>query len=297
MFSATSGQCTGAATVPRVEQIGSVSRQSCGTWATRVAGSAPMARCRPPVGTHARSHFRTHFNDSCRCRPPPPNAIWDGGQSAKLGPMESVREVTARGRGHWYRTFDMELATRTTTWTDSSGANARTLHAYELRCLDPAVGSRYFATDNERKAFIGRSFTDIALRQLDPPERQEDAHPLTHLIGQRLDAVSFIADYAELRWADDYLRIEAHSGIRDATGQITDGTPGYQDRLAALAGCELASVDEFLDRGLVLTFAPETELVIPLGDEGNDGPEAAEYSSTDEWSRGAIWYAGQPPFG
>jgi hypothetical protein len=219
-----------------------------------------------------------------------------GWQSGKLVPMESVREVTARGRGHWYRTYDMELATRTTTWTDSSGAHARTQHAYELRCLDPAVGPRYFATDDERRAFIGRSFTDVALRQLDPPERQVETHPLTHLIGQRLDAVSFVADYAELRWADDYLRIEAHARIRDATGKITDGTPDYQARVTALTGCELADVDEFLDRGLVLTFAPMTELVIPLGDEGNDGPEAAEYSSKDEWSRGAIWYVGQPPF-
>jgi len=210
--------------------------------------------------------------------------------------VESVREVTARGRGHWYRTYDMELATRMTTWTDSSGAHARTLHAYELRCLDPAVGSRFFTTDDERQAFIGRSFTDVGLRELDPPERQEESHPLTHLIGERLHAVSFIADYAELRWANDYLHIYAQACIRDATGQVGDGTPSYQDRLAALAGHELANVDEFLDRSLVLTFAPETELAIPLDDEGNDGPEAAEYASTDEWSRGAIWYAGQPPF-
>jgi hypothetical protein len=210
--------------------------------------------------------------------------------------VKSVREVTARGRGNWYRTYDMELATRTTTWTDSSGAHARTLHAYELRCLDQAVGSRYFSTEGERQAFIGQSFTDVVLRQLDSPESQEETHPLTHLIGQRLHGVSFIADYAELRWADDYLRIEAHARIRDATGQIADGAAGYQDRVTALAGCELANVDEFLNRGLVLTFAPKTELVIPLGYEGNDGPEAAEFSSTDEWSRGAIWYAGQPPF-
>jgi hypothetical protein len=224
------------------------------------------------------------------------DAVWDGERSGKLAHVKSVREVTARGRGHWYRSYDMELATRTTTWTDSAGAHARTLHAYELRCLDPAVGSRYFSAEGERQAFIGRSFTDTGLRQLDPPERREETHPLTRLIGQRLHAVSFIAGCAELRWADDYLRIEARARIRDDAGQIADGSAGYQDRVTALAGCELANADEFLDRGLVLTFAPQTELVIPLGDEGNDGPEAAEYSSTDEWSRGAIWYAGRPPF-
>jgi hypothetical protein len=225
------------------------------------------------------------------------DAIWGGGQSGKLAHVESVREVTARGHGRWgYHAYDMELVTRTTTWADSSGAHTRTLRAYELRCLDPAVGSRYFTTGEERQAFIGRSFTDVAIRELDPPERQEESHLLAHLTGQRLDAVSFIADYTEIRWANDYLRIYAHACIQDATGQIGDGKPGYQDHLAALAGHELANVDEFLDQGLVLTFAPQTELVIPLDSERTDGPEAAEYSSTDEWSRGAVWYAGQPPF-
>ena len=66
-----------------------------------------------------------------------------------------------------------------------------------------------------------------------------------------------------------------------------------QDRLAAVTGHELANVDVFLDQGLVLTFGPETKLVIPLDSEGTDGPEAAEYSSTDEWTS---WYTGQPPF-
>jgi len=203
----------------------------------------------------------------------------------------------ARGHGRWgYHAYDVELATRSTTWTESSGAHGRTLYVYELRCLDPAVGSRYFTTDDERQAFIERSFTDVTIHELDPPELQEESHALTHLVGQRLDAVSFIADYAELRWADDYLRIYARACIQDAIGQICGDKPGYLDRLAALAGHELANVDEFLDRGLVLTFAPETQLVIPLGAEGTDGPEAAEYSSADEWTRGATWYAGQQPF-
>jgi hypothetical protein len=220
------------------------------------------------------------------------DAISGAGQSGKLAHVESVREVTARGRGRWgYHAYDVELATRTTTWADSSGAHTRTLGSYQLRCLDPAVGTRYFSTGEERQAFIGRSFTDVAIRELDPPERQEESHPLAHLIGQRLDVVSFIADYAEFRWADDYLYIYAHACIQDAAGQIGDGQPGYQDRLAALAGHELTNVDEFLDRGLVLTFAPRTELVIPLDGESTDVFEAAEYSS-----RGVIWYAGQPPF-
>lgn len=112
-------------------------------------------------GTHGRPQPRRHS----------PLSEDDGegpgryaGRAGKLAHVESVREVTARGRGQWYRAYDMELATRTTTWTGSSGAHARTLHAYELRCPDPAVGSRYFTTDAERQVFIGRSFTDVAIQ-------------------------------------------------------------------------------------------------------------------------------------
>ena len=47
--------------------------------------------------------------------------------------MESIREVTERGSGHWgYRPYDVELATLTTTWTDSAGGCSRTLVSYEL---------------------------------------------------------------------------------------------------------------------------------------------------------------------
>jgi hypothetical protein len=175
------------------------------------------------------------------------------------------------------------------------GTDARVLRAYELRCLDRAVGSRFFTSDEERQAFIGRSFTDVAIHELDPPERQQEPHSLTHLIGERLVAVTFeaVADCTELRWANGHLRIYAQACLQDATGQISYDTPGYQDRLAAVTGHELANVDEFLDQGLVLTFGPETKLVIPLDSEGTDGPEAAEYSSTDEWTS---WYTGQPPF-
>ena len=81
--------------------------------------------------------------------------------------VESIREVTAHGRGRWYYAYGVELATLARTWTDSSGAHARTLHAYELHCLDPRVGSRYFSSNDKRQAFIARSFTDMAIREPD----------------------------------------------------------------------------------------------------------------------------------
>ena len=222
--------------------------------------------------------------------------VWDRERSGKLTHVESAREVTARGHGHWgYHPYDVELATRTTTWTDSSGTHARTLNFYELRCSDPAVESRYFSTDEERRAFIEQSFTDLTIHELDPPKRRKETHPLASLIGRHLDAVSS-RGYDELRWAnDDCMFVYAQARIQDAAGQIGHSEPGYRDRLGALAGHKLVNVDELLDRGLVLTFTHDIELVIPLDSDSTDGPEAAEYTSA-EWSRGAIWFAGQPPF-
>ena len=48
-------------------------------------------------------------------------------------------------------------------------------------------------------------------------------------------------------------------------------------------------MDEFLDQCLVLTFTHNIRLIILLDIDSNDGPKAAEYFSTDGWSRGATW--------
>lgn len=206
--------------------------------------------------------------------------------------MKSIREITARGRGHWgYHPYDVELATRAITWTDSAGTQTRTLLRYEIVIPVPEVGIRSFRSSEERQAFIGRSFSDLTIRDLDPPQRDTIAHPLAGLIGQRLDSVDPVADYAQLRWGKKYLNVYARAYIEGAEGRTEHRAPDYPDRLCALAGQEFTGVDEFLDRGLVLTFANNTELVVPLASDGaDDGYEAAEYSG------GAVWGAGDPPF-
>jgi hypothetical protein len=203
--------------------------------------------------------------------------------------MKSIREVTARGSGHWYHAYDVELATWTTTWADSGGTRTRTLLKYELRINDARVpGPRYFSTDEERQAFIGRSFSDLTLRDLNPPQRGTVARPLAELVGQHLVAVVFVADYFELDWGNGGLDIYARARVKDATGWTEHSAPEYPDRLSELAGLELAGVDELLDRGLVLTFTSGTELVVPLSSD------PALQEAAECWN--ATWYAGEPPF-
>jgi hypothetical protein len=224
----------------------------------------------------------------------------------KVTKVESIREVTARGSGRWYHPYDVELATCTTTWTDSAGARTRTLVRYELLLASvPRGKSRYpdtsrdFSTSEERLAFIGQSFSDLALRDLDPPQRGTVAHPLAGLVGQRLERVKFdlFIPTHQLRWGHGFLNIEVRACIKDATGCIEHTAPEYPDRIRELAGLELAGVDELLDRGLVLAFTSGTELVVPLGPDPTICCEAAEGAAEGSSGRnGAIWYAGEPPF-
>ena len=107
--------------------------------------------------------------------------------SGKLIHVKSIREVTARGSGFWYHAYEVELATWTTTWADSGGTRTRTLHKYELLINEARVpGPRYFSSEAGRQQFIRRSFSDLTLRDLDPPLRDDVAHPLAELVGQPL---------------------------------------------------------------------------------------------------------------
>ena len=203
--------------------------------------------------------------------------------------MKSIREVTARGSGFWYHAYEVELATWTTTWADSGGTSTRTLHKYELLINEARVpGPRYFSSEAGRQQFIRRSFSDLTLRDLDPPLRDDVAHPLAELVGQPLVEVVFVADYFQLLWGNRSLNVYARACVKDATGWTEHSVPEYPDRLSELAGLELAGVDELLDRGLVLTFTSGAELAVSLSSDPALH-EAAEYGH-------ATWYAGEPPF-
>ena len=183
----------------------------------------PLTQC--PL---ARELAPARKTDRARTTPetlwPPPR----GEPYGKVTKVESSREVTARGSGRWYHPYDVELATCSTTWTDSAGARTRTRVRYELlasvpqgsnQCCatgDPYTGtSRDFSTSEERLAFIGQSFSDLTLRDLDPPQRDTVAHPLADLVGQRLETVKFdlFIPTHELRWGHGFPELP-HPGLR-----------------------------------------------------------------------------------
>jgi hypothetical protein len=203
--------------------------------------------------------------------------------------MKSIREVTARGSGHWYQAWDVELATWTTTWADSRGTRTRTLLKYELVVNGPrGPRGRYFSTSDERLAFIRRSFSDLTLRDLNPALRGTVAHPLAELVGRHLVAVVFVADYFQLDWGNRGLDICARARVKDATGWTEHSALEYPDRLSGLAGLELAGVDDLLDAASSLP----SRAALSWSSPSAATPELQE--AAECWN--ATWDAGEPPF-
>lgn len=208
--------------------------------------------------------------------------------------MHRLEQITARGTGVWGgRRYDVELVTTTTTWSDSRDEHHRTLTSYALRCSQP-VGRRCFGPDPEaRDAFMKESFSELDVRELDPPEIREPVGPLDGILGERLSSVEFVADYVQLRFDGPPLnlyvwpRVHADGGVRQRPDD------GYADALVGLIGRRLVATDELLDLGLVLDFDDGSRLAVPLDGTEARGSEVAEFGGEP----GGLWATGEPPFG
>jgi hypothetical protein len=162
-------------------------------------------------------------------------------------------------------------------------------------CSLPA-GSRYFSSDAERTAFIAKSFSELRLDSIDPPETWIEEQPLTALLGRPLLVVELVPDGLELAWGDDKLSVSSRVALVDATGRVDDYSDEFAGRVLGLRGRRLLEVDEILDRGLVLTFEGPIDLEISLSEGAIGAVDAAEFSNSGDWNRGALWRVGQAPF-
>jgi hypothetical protein len=209
------------------------------------------------------------------------------------GFMQQRQHVTARGTGIWGgQRYDVELTTTTTTWSDSRGDRTETLVSHELRCSAPA-GWRHFGSDaSARDAFIGASFSELDLRNIDPPELREPAQPFDSILGERLSSVEFVADYVQLRFDSPPLNLYVWPRIHSDGVILRRPDAGYVDALVGLVGHRFVAADELLDLGLVLDFDDATRLAVPLDGTDADGAEAAEFTGDP----GGAWSGGDTPF-
>ena len=211
-----------------------------------------------------------------------------------------IRETTTvQGSGFWgYGLYDIELTTRATTYTDSSGTNTRTVHRYVLNFgRDNQRDIRAFASDRERADFIDNNFTERQIHEI-PLNEQVSASlpsPLDDVIGEYLSDVTFVMDYLQMRFCGPSFNFYNWPAVILDDEQVEVGKTGYRDALCSLIGKTVRSLDVFLDTGLTFKFqAGETVAVSLRVPHGSSMPEVAEYSSGKK--SGFIWMAGEAPF-
>lgn len=213
--------------------------------------------------------------------------------------MREVLTVTSRGRATWASVeHKIELATLTTTRWDASGERSDTTVGWDVRFDAPEIGLRRFSTEHERDAFVLDSLSRVELEPVSPLVAVEIDHVLSAAVGQRLAILDFVWDYLQLRFEDGEgpspLNLYVMPRVRTDSAVFRNGDAGYADRLVALIGTPLVAVDEVLDLGLVLAFANDVRLTVPLDGTDATGPEVAECTASE--SRGSmVWRPGDEP--
>lgn len=214
--------------------------------------------------------------------------------------MRDVETVTARGTGRWYEEFSFELVTRSVVrWTEA-GSQSQKISTWEVRVADQRVGSRRFASEGERDAFLAEQFTDVVLTPVKPFKQRECPHVMAGCVGVEVSSLTFVADYVQVRFnrpgTASYptlsLYVWPFLALGDRTLRRSDAT--YLAAMVGLIGSSVGAVDELLDRGLVLDLTKGWRLIEPLDGTGlQGGVEVAEYSDADRG--GMIWRPGDEP--
>lgn len=213
--------------------------------------------------------------------------------------MQIAETTTAEGSGFWgYGVYEIELKTRFTTYTDSSGKNARTVRRYDLRfSRDSNSDLRAFDSDTKRAEFMKKNFTQLDMREIPEDEQVFTSlpDPLVHVVGEYLSDVAFVMDYVQMRFCGPSFNFYNWpvAVLADRTLEANDA--GYRDALCALIGKTVQSIDIFLDTGLTFRFqSGETVTVSLRAPTESNLPEVAEYSSGKQ--SGIIWSSGEEPF-
>ena len=213
--------------------------------------------------------------------------------------MQALEITTARGSGFWgYGVHEIELRSRLTAYTDSSGKNDRIVTRYDVRFrIDSRSDVRAFSSDQERAEFINKSFTQLNMSPIPVTEQKATSLtcPLEDVVGEYLSDVTFVMDYLQLSFCGPSFRLYNWPVVVLAEQNVEFGQSGYRDALCELIGKTVDSVDVLLDTGLTFKFQGGATLTVSLrAPVGSTLPEVAQYSSPSK--RGIIWSSGEEPF-
>jgi hypothetical protein len=97
------------------------------------------------------------------------------------------------------------------------------------------------------------------------------------LVGEVLNAVSFVMDYVEFHFNGPVLRSFTNPVVEVNDSRTIFPEAGAQDALCSLIGAEVAGVEVKDDSFIRLAFTDGRRLTFPLNDASRIGPEAATF--------------------
>jgi len=202
--------------------------------------------------------------------------------------------VTAEGRGVWGgRRYEVRFMTSLRTYADSTHVTSKTIIHFVLEFGSPDGGDRrWFESEAARRSFVDKSFSELVLREVPESKRepQEVASPLQAVVGEYLSSVTFVMDYLQLDFSGYGFNMYSWPTVTLQNRTLAQRDDG------SLIGETLMTVDEYLDKGLVLQFKNGSFISLSLR-LGRDFPcpEVAEFHGPKAHFL-KIWQAGEAPF-
>jgi hypothetical protein len=116
----------------------------------------------------------------------------------------------------------------------------------------------------------------------------EDLPDLQSLVGEQLNAVTFVMDYVQFHFNGPVLTAHNHP-IAEFHGVRTQfPSPGSRDALCSLIEQEVGSVEDREHVHIRVAFRSGHVLIVPLDDGSYIGPEAATFSDPTKKSL-VVW--------
>jgi hypothetical protein len=112
-----------------------------------------------------------------------------------------------------------------------------------------------------------------------------DGDNLNCLVGEELNAVSFVLDYVEFHFNGPVLRALSNPIVQSESMRGQFPEPGSRDALCALIGAKIAHVNVRQDDRIELRTTRGETLAIPIDQQSRRGAEAAQFVPADKFGR------------
>jgi hypothetical protein len=115
----------------------------------------------------------------------------------------------------------------------------------------------------------------------------EPANLFGSLLGEPVNAVSFVMDYVEFHFNGQVIRALSSPILETQSGRFQFPSAGSRDALCSLIEDTVTDVQASEDSSLTLSFSSGARLTVPLDHQSRVGPEAVHFMKDGEFV--VIW--------